>query len=107
MSETDTESQLVLGLPENRDQWNNREWGIFTVRSLMYHVDIMAMEDVAELQGVLIRLEERARGEEPKQQEQQSPGEQLPGQMRWAGNKIPGRSAGSEGRNVKGSDATV
>lgn len=82
VSETDTERQLVLGLPENRDQWNNREWGIFTVRSLMYHVDIMAMEDVAELQGVLIRLEERARGEEPKQQEQQSPGEQLPGQMR-------------------------
>ena len=78
VSETDTEKQLVIGLPENRDRWNNREWGIYTVRSLMYHVDIMDMEDVAELQGVLIRLGERARGEAPKQQSQ---GEQLPGQM--------------------------
>lgn len=78
VSETDTEKQLVIGLPENRIEWTNREWGIYTVRSLMYHVDIMDVDDVTELQGVLIRLEERARGEEP---EQQSQDEQLPGQM--------------------------
>jgi len=99
VSETDTEKQLVIGLPENRDAWNFREWGIFTVRSLMYHVDIMDEGDVAELQNVLLTLEERARGKEvhlpakkrepePTQEqqeaqepEQQNQGEQLPGQM--------------------------
>ena len=78
VSETDTESQLVIGLPENRDTWTNREWGIYTVRSLMYHVDNMDVDDVTELQGVLFRLEARARGEEPEQTAQD---EQLPGQM--------------------------
>lgn len=78
VSETDTESQLVIGLPENRDAWTNREWGIYTVRSLMYHVDNMDVDDVTELQGVLFRLEARTRGEEPQQQAQD---EQLPGQM--------------------------
>ena len=74
VSETDTESQLIVGLPENRDAWKNREWGIYTVRSLMYHVDIMDVDDVTELQGILFRLEVRTKGEEPQQ-------EQLPGQM--------------------------
>ena len=78
VSETDTESQLIIGLPENRDAWKNREWGIYTVRSLMYHVDIMDVDDVTELQGILFRLEARAKGEEPEQEPQQ---EQLPGQM--------------------------
>lgn len=78
VSETDTESQLVIGLPENREAWNNREWGIYTVRSLMYLVDNMDEDDIADLQGVLFRLEARARGEEPKQETQD---EQLPGQM--------------------------
>lgn len=77
MSETDTESQLVIGLPENRETWTNREWGIYTVRSLMYHVDNMDVDDVTELQGVLFRLEARARGEEPEQPGAQD--EQLPG----------------------------
>ena len=71
MSETDTESLKTVGLPENRNAWTNREWGIYTVRSLMYHVDIMDVDDVTELQGVLFRLEARASGEE----------EQIPGQM--------------------------
>lgn len=61
VSETDTESQLVIGLPENRDAWNNREWGIYIVRRLMYRVDVMDLEDVADLQGILLRLEERRR----------------------------------------------
>ena len=78
VSETDTESQLVIGLPENRDTWKDREWGIFTLRSLMYLVDNMDTDDVVELQGVLFRLEARARGEEPEQSQQD---EQLPGQM--------------------------
>ena len=78
VSETDTESQLVIGLPENRDTWTNRQWGIYTVRSLMYHVDAMDVDDVTELQSVLFRLEARARGEEPEQTAQD---EQLPGQM--------------------------
>lgn len=78
VSETDTESQLIVGLPENRDAWKNREWGIYTVRSLMYHVDIMDVDDVTELQGILFRLEARAKGEEPGREPQQ---EQLPGQM--------------------------
>lgn len=70
VSVTDTESQLIIGLPKNRDTWNNREWGIYTVRSLMYHVDSMDVDDVTELQGILFRLEARAKGEEPKQQNQ-------------------------------------
>lgn len=78
VSETDTESQLIVGLPENRDAWKNREWGIYTVRSLMYHVDIMDVDDVTELQGILFRLEARAKGEEPEQPQQD---EQIPGQM--------------------------
>ena len=78
VSETDTESQLIVGLPENRDAWKNREWGIYTVRSLMYHVDIMDVDDVTELQGILFRLEARAKGEEPGREPQQ---EQIPGQM--------------------------
>lgn len=75
VSVTDTESQLIIGLPKNRDTWNNREWGIYTVRSLMYHVDSMDVDDVTELQGILFRLEARAKGEEPKQQNQQLPGQ--------------------------------
>lgn len=78
VSETDTESQLSIGLPKNRDAWKNREWGIYTVRSLMYHVDIMDVDDVTELQGVLFRLQARAKGEEPEPQQQE---ERLPGQM--------------------------
>ena len=66
VSETDTENPLEIGLPENRDDWTEREWGIYTVRSLMYHVDIMDVDDVTELQGVLFRLEARTRGEEPE-----------------------------------------
>lgn len=77
VSEMDTESQLVIGLPENRDTWKDREWGIFLARSLMYHVDIMDTDDVVELQGVLFRLEARAKGEEPEQTSQE---EQIPGQ---------------------------
>lgn len=78
VSETDTENQLIIGLPENRDTWNDREWGIYLVRSLMYHVDSMDVEDVTELQGVLFRLEAREKGEEPEPKNQE---EQLPGQM--------------------------
>lgn len=78
VSETDTESQLIIGLPENRDAWKNREWGIYTVRSLMYHVDSMETDDISELQEILFRLEAREKGEkqEPPKQE-----EQIPGQM--------------------------
>lgn len=81
VSETDTEKQLVIGLPENRIDWNEREWGIYTVRRLMYHVDYMSLEDVADLQDILLNLEARARGEEHTQQNQE---EQLPGQMNIA-----------------------
>jgi hypothetical protein len=38
----------------------------------------MDVDDVTELQGILFRLEARAKGEEPVQEPQQ---EQLPGQM--------------------------
>lgn len=44
----------------------------------MYHVDIMDVDDVTELQGILFRLEARAKGEEPEQPQQD---EQIPGQM--------------------------
>lgn len=44
----------------------------------MYHVDIMDVDDVTELQGILFRLEARAKGEEPEQAPQE---EQIPGQM--------------------------
>ena len=71
VSETDTESQLVIGLPENRDTWNNREWGIYTVRSLMYHVDNMDVEDVTELQGILFRLEEREKTKHEDQEQKE------------------------------------
>ncbi len=77
VSETDTESQLVIGLPENRDTWTNREWGIYTVRSLMYHVDKMAVEDVTDLQEVLFRLEEKAKAPENRQQKEGEQNEYL------------------------------
>ena len=80
VSETDTENQLIIGLPKKRDAWKNREWGIYMVRSLMYHVDSMETDDISELQEILFRLEAREKGEEqkPPKQEQE---EQIPGQM--------------------------
>lgn len=78
VSEKDTDASIYAGLPENRDSWDTRQWGIFTVRCLMYHVDIMDIDDITELQGVLFRLEAREKGEEDKGSSQD---EQLPGQM--------------------------
>lgn len=61
VSETDTESLITAGLPGNCTTWNDREWGIYTVRSLMYYVDNMDVDDVTELQDILFRLKARAR----------------------------------------------
>lgn len=64
VSEKDTESLVLTGLPENRDAWNNRQWGIYSLRCLMYHVDNMDEGDVQKLQDVLIDLEGRTRNGE-------------------------------------------
>lgn len=61
VSEKDTESLVLTGLPENRNSWSNRQWGIYSLRCLMYHVDIMNEDDVQQLQEILIDLEGRAK----------------------------------------------
>lgn len=59
VSETDTEAHIYAGLPEDRNTWDVRQWAIYTVRCLMYHVDTMTEDEVQTLQEILIATEER------------------------------------------------